>query len=141
MTFKTASAFRKALVKDIEDMKADLKKFDRLEKDTNKVFEAVQCRSAKKCYEADSTFYVMLDDFKGVNSKAKFKDKVVPVLAEYGFKSVSGVFETPNQIGVFAKIAGVNVVVGLNQRQGVPVLYVEVSEKNESGKTRQKLFG
>lgn len=141
MTFKTAAAFRKAFVKDIEDMKAELKAFDKKEKAVEKVFAAINCATARKYFETDSHSCIEVGRFKGVTTKSKFEDKVVPALVDYGFKSISDVFETPNQIGVFAKIAGVNVVVALNQRQGLQMLYVEASEKNESGKTRQKLFG
>jgi hypothetical protein len=139
MTFKTASAFRKAFAKDIEDMKADLKKFDKKEKAVEKVFGAIKCATARKLFQTDSHSYIEVSRFKGINTKAKFEYSVIPVLTDCGLKSVSEVFETPNSIGVFAKIAGVNVVVALNPYQNT--LYIEATEKNESGKTRQKLFG
>lgn len=142
MSFKNAASFRRSLIKTIEDMKAELKEFDRREKTVKKV-SALLSKSVPNLdvfFEASGEFVLELAKVKKIKSKEDFELCVHPRLDLLGFKNISDVFQTSNTWGVFAKIAGAEVEVFVSKYAPSSYLYVGFSGKNEAGKTRETVF-
>jgi hypothetical protein len=128
--------YRKLLLKDIAAAEENLAAFDARKKATNVIFNGLIC-VGKECVFQDGQYTIVLpqkDNYRKGIDKASIMDLLGGVMLSSQIEEITNPFETPNSIGVFAKISGeiAKFTINKNAKKQLSI-FVEANEKTEDG--------